>query len=90
MSLILGDVKFDFGEFEDLMPERIRIVACEFLPATSAFGRMERVDFVTVFDWNQLSLMPSVSFLSAAFAFLCGCVIAHSKPAIELRVKIGH
>ena len=72
MPLILGDVELDFREFEDLMPDRFRIVSAESLPTTSAFAWMKRIHFVAAFDGNEGSLVAFVSGLSAAFAFLCG------------------
>ena len=72
MLLILGDVEFDFGKLEDLMPDWFGIVSREFLPATSAFGRMKWIHFVAAFGGDQGSLVPFVSRLSAAFALLCG------------------
>ena len=74
MPLILGDVELDFRKLEHLVPDRFGVVAREVLPAPSAFAWIERVNFVAVFCGNQSALMTFVSRLSAAFAFLYGCL----------------
>lgn len=68
MALIFGDAWFDFGQFEDLMPEGFQVVAGEGLSATSAMGRFQGDHFGHLFRGNQGSLMFGVPFLSAPLA----------------------
>jgi hypothetical protein len=48
MSLILGDDRFDCRQIPNLMSQRIGIAAREFLAATAALGRFERLHLVAL------------------------------------------
>jgi hypothetical protein len=53
VPLILGHQRLDFGDFPDLVPQRVRIGASQSLAATAARLGNEGNDIRTLFDGNQ-------------------------------------
>ena len=67
MPLILPDERLGFGQFPDLMPQRIRVAAGEFPAAPAAGGRHAGDQFVDLFSRQKLTRVLPVTGLSAAF-----------------------
>ena len=70
MLLVFGDDRLNLRQFENLMPEWLRIVASKHAATTAALRRFQRDRFGHPFWRNECSLVFAVSFLSAALA--CG------------------
>jgi hypothetical protein len=67
MALVFGHQGLDLRQFPDLMPQRLRITAGEFLATTSAFGQFESLHVVALVAGNQRSFVFFMAGLPAAF-----------------------
>ena len=67
MTLVLGHLPLDHGQFPDLMPQRFRVVSRELRSAASAFDRFQRSHIVALVGGNQRSLVFLVAGLPATF-----------------------
>ena len=65
MLLILGDQRFDLGQFIHLMPQRCGIAARQFRAAPATLVRLERNDSVALIGGNQRPFVPGMSRLTA-------------------------
>ena len=66
MLLIFGNARPNFGEFPNLMTERIEISAGKVFTATSAFGRHAPHNVLALLSGNQCSFVFVVTWLAAA------------------------
>ena len=74
MLLVFGNDRLDFGEFPNLMTQRLGITALEFFAATPAFGRQARHNLLALLGGNQIAFVFRVAWLAAAFAFGLGFI----------------
>lgn len=67
MLLILGDDRFDFREFPDLVSQRLGIVSGQRLATAAAGIGMQRHHVIALFLGNEFPMMFGMSFLPATF-----------------------
>jgi hypothetical protein len=67
MPLVLGDGRFDLGQFPHLMPQRLGVAAGELRAATPTLGRLENLNIIAIARGQQRALVLLVARLAAAF-----------------------
>jgi hypothetical protein len=66
MQLIFSHVRLDLGQFPDLMPARLGIVAGQFRAAAATLRGLHRLNVIALFGGNEWSLVLRMARLSAA------------------------
>ena len=82
MPLVLGDVRLDFWQFPQLMPQRLRVAAAELRAATPALGGPQPLHVVALVCGNQGSLVFLVAGLPAPF--LLGLAFPRLRPGVPM------
>jgi len=65
--LVFGDYRFDWRQFEDLVPPRLWFVTGQRLATSAARSGPQRDDFIHFIGRDERPLMFAMTFLSAAF-----------------------
>ena len=76
MLLIFCHDRLDFGKFPDLMTNRFRVKSCQLRAASTTGVGLKRNNLLTLFRWNQFSVMFLMALLPAPFSLLAISLVA--------------